>query len=34
VSDKIEGFLEVGTCGKHLPLDQFVWEGTQEQVGS
>lgn len=21
-------------CGKHLPLDQFVWKGTQEQVGS
>jgi hypothetical protein len=22
------------SCGKHLPLDQFVWEGTTEQVGS
>lgn len=21
-------------CAKHLPLDQFVWEGTAEQVGS
>ena len=21
-------------CGKHLPLEQFVWEGTAEQVGS
>ena len=22
------------TCGKHLPLNEFVWEGTNEQVGS
>ena len=22
------------SCMKHLPLDQFVWEGTTEQVGS
>ena len=22
------------SCRKHLPLDQFVWEGTNEQVGS
>lgn len=21
-------------CGKHLPLDEFVWQGTAEQVGS
>lgn len=21
-------------CGTHLPLEQFVWEGTDEQVGS
>jgi hypothetical protein len=21
-------------CGKHLPLDEFVWEGTNERVGS
>lgn len=21
-------------CRKHLPLDEFVWEGTEEQVGS
>lgn len=21
-------------CAKHFPLDQFVWKGTQEQVGS
>lgn len=21
-------------CGKHLPLVEFVWEGTDEQVGS
>lgn len=21
-------------CGKHLPLEQFVWDGTDEQVGS
>lgn len=21
-------------CGTHLPLDQFVWAGTDEQVGS
>ena len=21
-------------CREHLPLDQFVWEGTDEQVGS
>lgn len=21
-------------CGTHLPLDEFVWEGTDEQVGS
>ncbi|HTI81713.1 MAG TPA: hypothetical protein VL614_14795 [Acetobacteraceae bacterium] len=21
-------------CGQHRPLDEFVWEGTQEQVGS
>lgn len=21
-------------CGAHYPLDQFVWEGTTEQVGS
>ena len=21
-------------CGKHLPLNEFVWEGTNEQVGS
>lgn len=21
-------------CGSHFPLDQFVWEGTDEQVGS
>jgi len=23
-----------GDCRKHFPLDQFVWEGTTEQVGS
>lgn len=22
------------TCGAHFPLDQFVWQGTDEQVGS
>jgi len=22
------------TCGKHFDLDQFVWEGTDEQLGS
>lgn len=22
------------TCGTHLPLNQFVWEGTDEQMGS
>ena len=22
------------TCRNHFPLDQFVWEGTQQQVGS
>lgn len=22
------------TCGNHFPLDQFVWDGTNEQVGS
>lgn len=22
------------SCGKHFPLDQFVWDGTDEQVGS
>jgi len=21
-------------CGEHLPVDQFVWEGTEERVGS
>lgn len=21
-------------CGTHLPVDQFVWDGTTEQVGS
>jgi hypothetical protein len=21
-------------CGAHLPLDEFIWEGTREQVGS
>jgi hypothetical protein len=21
-------------CGKHLPVDEFVWEGTEERVGS
>lgn len=21
-------------CGRHFPLDQFVWVGTDEQVGS
>jgi len=21
-------------CSEHFPLDQFVWEGTDEQVGS
>lgn len=21
-------------CGKHLPLDEFVWKGTEDQVGS
>jgi hypothetical protein len=21
-------------CGKHLPVDEFVWEGTNEQLGS
>jgi len=21
-------------CGKHFPNDQFVWQGTDEQVGS
>lgn len=21
-------------CGQHFPLDQFVWDGTEEQVGS
>ena len=21
-------------CGKHLPLEEFVWDGTNEQVGS
>lgn len=21
------------TCGSHFPLDQFVWDGTTEQVG-
>ena len=21
-------------CGKHLPVDEFVWEGTGERVGS
>lgn len=22
------------SCGQHFPLDQFVWKGTNEQVGS
>lgn len=22
------------TCGQHRPLNEFVWEGTTEQVGS
>src|SRR4051812_3380797 len=22
------------TCGKHLPLSEFVWDGTDETVGS
>jgi hypothetical protein len=22
------------SCRNHFPLDQFVWEGTQQQVGS
>lgn len=22
------------SCGKHLPVDEFVWEGTTERVGS
>lgn len=22
------------TCGAHYPVDQFVWEGTTEQVGA
>jgi len=22
------------TCKKHFPLDEFVWEGTDEKVGS
>ncbi len=22
------------SCGKHIPVDQFVWEGTDERVGS
>lgn len=21
-------------CGKHLPLNEFVWNGTEEEVGS
>lgn len=21
-------------CGKHLPVDEFVWEGTDQKVGS
>ena len=21
-------------CGKHLPIDEFLWEGTDEKVGS
>src|SRR5262249_2207817 len=21
-------------CGKHLPVEEFVWEGTQEVVGN
>jgi len=21
-------------CGKHFPLDQFVWDGTSQQVGT
>lgn len=21
-------------CGRHLPVDQFVWDGTDEKVGS
>ena len=21
-------------CGKHLPLNEFVWDGTHEEVGS
>jgi len=21
-------------CGKHLPLNEFVWDGTEEEVGS
>ncbi len=21
-------------CGKHLPVDEFVWDGTNERVGS
>jgi hypothetical protein len=21
-------------CGQHYPLDEFVWDGTDEQVGS
>ncbi|NGO50412.1 hypothetical protein [Allomesorhizobium camelthorni] len=28
-----DGTFCVG-CRKHLPLDQFVWDGTAEQVGS
>jgi hypothetical protein len=22
------------TCNKHLPVDEFVWEGTDQTVGS
>ena len=21
-------------CGMHLPVEEFVWEGTEERVGS
>lgn len=28
------GFTFCSTCRVHFPLDEFVWDGTDEQVGS
>jgi hypothetical protein len=31
---KFYGATFCAHCGKHLPVDEFVWEGTNEQLGS